>query len=77
MLSIIKVAEDAIKAIQSTQFEHSTDFDDLDQSPDYIPNSWLDDGGIRHAVIFEPGLPEYMRLEKVNGRWELLNDRPF
>ena len=49
----------------------------MDDELEYIPDSWVDEEGVRHAVIWEPGLPEYMRLEKVNGEWELIEMAPF
>lgn len=43
-----------------------------------VPNSWLDEQGVRHAVILDYGLPEeYMRLQKVNGEWQLNEKAPF
>lgn len=42
-----------------------------------IPNSWVDEAGIRHAVVWEAGLDEYMRLEKVDGQWILTDNPPF
>ena len=42
-----------------------------------VPDSWVDDKGIRHAVIWETGKTEYMRLEKKNNKWELIQGVPF
>lgn len=39
---------------------------------DYIPNSWLDDSGIRHAVVWNEG--EEIRYKLIDGR-VLLEDR--
>lgn len=51
--------------------------DELEIDIDYIPDSWLDDNGVRHAVIWGEGLPEYMRLEKIDGQWVLNEEAPF
>ena len=59
------------------RFEHITEIEDDYVDENYIPTSWLDDKGVRHAVIHEPSLPDYMRLEKIDGEWRLLDDRPF
>ena len=42
-----------------------------------IPNSWVDEQGIRHAVIWEAGLPERMRIKKENDKWVLIPEPPF
>ena len=38
-----------------------------------IPNSWVDDNGVRHAVIKEAGMPDRCRLRKINGEWKLID----
>lgn len=45
--------------------------------PQYIPDSWVDDNGIRHAVVWTDSMPDYMRLKKINGKWVLNEQAPF
>lgn len=49
--------------------------DDYDVS--YIPDSWLDEDGVRHAYIADQTLPDRVRLEKVNGKYKLVEEPPF
>ena len=41
-----------------------------------VPDSYLDDSGVRHATVWELGLPERMRLIKTKEGWQLI-DRPI
>lgn len=41
------------------------------------PNSYLDEQGIRHAVVWDESYPVYARLEKINGYWQLVEKAPF
>lgn len=50
--------------------EHTTDYDDMFEpeanTPDgLIPNSWVDESGIRHAVVWN--LDEEIRYTLING----------
>lgn len=47
------------------------------EEPDYVPDSWLDDDGVRHITVWETGLDTYMRLVKVNGKWQLRDTGVF
>ena len=51
--------------------------EELDTLEPVIPNSWVGEDGTRHAVIIEPLMPEYLRLKKVRGKWELIPTAPF
>jgi len=58
--------------------DYDSPFEPEANTPDgLIPNSWVGDDGTRHAVIWTTGLPIYMRLKQVNGKWKLINDAPF
>jgi hypothetical protein len=37
-----------------------------------VPNSWIDENGVRKATIWETGLPERCRLVKKKGKWTLV-----
>jgi hypothetical protein len=76
-MSLIKAVEDMIETIHTIQGVDKEKTVATENNEDGIPTSWVDDNGIRHAVIQEPTLPEYMRLVKVNGEWELKSDVPF
>lgn len=44
---------------------------------DGIPDSWVDEGGVRHAVIYDESLPHYKRLVHVGNDWCLIEKVPF
>lgn len=43
--------------------------DDYDLEP--IPNSWVDEKGTRHAVIWDKSWDLELRVENINGKWQL------
>ena len=69
-MDIIKVVEDTISAIQETQ-------DIIGADMEQIPDSWVDEKGIRHCVIWDQSYPDYCRVIKVNDKWELIENAPF
>lgn len=65
---ILKQAQEVKEAMDKV-LEHQTDWDDTIEpeanTPDgLIPNSWVDESGVRHATIWEAGLPSRMRVIK-------------
>lgn len=42
-----------------------------------IPNSYIGEDGKRHATVWCEDYPDYARLVKVNGEWQLKNWSPF
>ena len=71
-----KVIEDTTQAIHQTQIRPE---DWEANTPDgLIPDSWVDDTGIRHAVIWDVGGDtNYMRIELRDGSWEIIDELPF
>lgn len=65
-----------VKDVMDLHLEHQTDRDE-ELTPDGIPSSWLDEQGVRHAVVFDQTLPHYMRIKQVGSDWVLIEKAPF
>jgi hypothetical protein len=65
---------DMLEVVHQQQFG---DWAEANTPDGLIPDSWVDDAGIRHAVIWDLSDKQTMRIELRDGSWEIINDLPF
>jgi len=80
-----EIIKDTLKAVHKTQGIVEAPAEDVPEpgwqeanTPDgMIPDSWVDEKGIRHCVIWDLSYPDHCRVIKVNDKWELVENAPF